>query len=288
MGFFKKIASRLRRQPEITFSAAIVALFADQRRVEEGHFRLAVARSFGVDYPVRVKEDGLRVTLDGIELRAFGVPHPYVPPGSSKERVAAGFKESRFQNAFLDHESFFSIDVLTADVEAGLDAAGRVLAELLDEQTLALVAPDIGAVPFELSMIQELRDGKAHYVLTSRYDGVTPFSPKDKRLQGAVMEARERWPEFETAYRSGLMSAESPGIVKHPFGPKDAIEHMWVEVRAIEGDRIRGVLLNRPMGAIGLKEGMEVEVGASTLTDWVYLGSDGPVGGFAEQVIRGG
>ncbi len=54
----------------------------------------------------------------------------------------------------------------------------------------------------------------------------------------------------------------------------DDKEHLWFEVKLIEGDKIVGKLLNQPYWIAGLKDGDEKTYTTESLTDWIIYAPD--------------
>ena len=91
------------------------------------------------------------------------------------------------------------------------------------------------------------------------------------------------WPEFAAAF-------ENRGP-KHFFSVKAEVsdgqhsEFIWINVTALEDERIVGRLGNEPVALRGLKEGDIVNTTVGELNDWMYIRDGDPVGGFTVQVL---
>jgi uncharacterized protein YegJ (DUF2314 family) len=107
----------------------------------------------------------------------------------------------------------------------------------------------------------------------------------DPRLAQASAEARRRWPEFFAALKNP--AGKTAFAVKHAFPLKrGSVEHMWVEVSAIDGNQVRGNLVDQPYGDIGLKEGDPVTLTPDQIEDWMYVDKDKTVGNFSQPVLE--
>lgn len=277
-----------RRTPSDPFVVALVALFSAPRAVEPSALVAAIVRGFG-EAPTDVEGEGIEVrfTLAGIRLRAYGVPAPYLAPGADQEAKAAEFTELRLRAAFAEHRAWYAIDTLSGDPATGYAVAGRLLAELLDETALAVLAPGAGGAPVDDDVRQAFREGRAEELVTGlRYDAITGVQASDPRMEAAIAEARRRWPEFAAAF-AARSSDESPFIVKYPFAHGEEVEHMWVKVDGIDGGHVVGTSMNQPFFLPRPRQGDRVEIEAAKVSDWAFLGPDGPVGSFSEAVVRG-
>ena len=278
-----------RRPPADSFVVALVALFSQPRAVEPATLLAAIARGFG-EAPTDVEGEGneARFTLDGVRLRAYGVPAPYLAPGADQAAKAGEFSELRLRAAFAEHRSWYAVDALSGDEEAGYAVAGRLMAELLDETALAVLAPGAGGTPVDDDVRQAFREGRAgELVKYVHYDAIRGVERTDARMVEAIAEARRRWPEFAAAF-AARGADSSRFIVKRPFGEGDQIEHMWIEVERIDGDRVAGKLISQPFFLPRPRQGDTVEADPSEISDWAYFGPEGRVGSFSEAVVNGG
>jgi uncharacterized protein YegJ (DUF2314 family) len=208
------------------------------------------------------------------------------------EEVVEHCKKLRTRAAVAEHRAWTAIDLLRLDsdnVEIEREAyrlIGRLLAELADEtDCLAIFDPASGALhPFDPETEQKLRSDDPLGALREWYHSPI-VRVEDGELDAAVEEARTRWPEFVAAFESREANDDRPYIVKGPFGEGDNVEFMWVEVTALEGDTVYGVLKNSPHAVPGLKEGDRVRVAVSDVCDWLCVVNDQSLGGFTVRAI---
>jgi uncharacterized protein YegJ (DUF2314 family) len=75
--------------------------------------------------------------------------------------------------------------------------------------------------------------------------------------------------------------------VKAKFTEGDNVEWMWVQVDAISGATVRGILDNEPVDVHNVKVGQRVTVAQGDIDDWIIAKSGGIVkGGFTTKVME--
>ena len=74
-------------------------------------------------------------------------------------------------------------------------------------------------------------------------------------------------------------------LVKARFEEPDGVEHMWIRVDRIEGDKITGELGNQPGIYRKAKQGDSVTVEQSQLSDWAYITKSESDGGFTDPSV---
>ena len=105
------------------------------------------------------------------------------------------------------------------------------------------------------------------------------------KLEGAIEEARNRWPEYCEAFNR--TSQRENFIVKAAFTWNDNVEHMWIEPTATYPDRVEGVLMSSPINMPKPRQGDHVSRPVSEISDWAYIDQAGqPVGMFTEAIVR--
>jgi uncharacterized protein YegJ (DUF2314 family) len=208
------------------------------------------------------------------------------------EKAAEACRELRGRSAIAEHQAWTSVDLVrlhdhTPEKEQeAYRMIGRFLAELADEsQCLAVFEPGSGALhPFDPETEAKLRSDDPIAALREWY-----YAPivrlKEEAIAAAVEEARRRWPEFVTAFEN-RGDAETPFVVKAPFGEGDHVEFMWVEVTALEGEMILGKLENHPHAVPGLKLGDRVRVKVGNVNDWLCVVEGQPLGGFTMAAMK--
>jgi len=224
------------------------------------------------------------------EANMFVVHNHDEPYFKDSEEVAEQMGELRRRKAIVEHQAWMSVDaLLVEDDEARRQAygqIGRVLALLAGDDTLAVVCPESGQiVPYDDELDALLRSGDPLEAFGNPANPpVIEIAPDDPRMQAAVAEARERWPEFVAAFEN--RAADERFSVKAPFNDDEHMEFMWVEVTAVEGKLILGTLGNEPVNVSNVKLGQRVRVQIDELNDWIFFRDDELHGGFTIKVFE--
>lgn len=224
------------------------------------------------------------------ETSMFVVHNHDEPYFKDSEEVAEQMGELRRRKAIVEHQAWMSVDaLLVEDDEARRQAygqIGRVLAMLAGDDTLAVVCPESGQiVPYDDELDSLLRSGDPLEAFGNPANPpVIEIAPDDPRMQAAVAEARERWPEFVAAFEN--RGADERFSVKAPFQDDEHMEFMWVEVTAVEGNLILGTLGNEPVNVSNVKLGQRVRVQIDELNDWIFFRDDELHGGFTIKVFE--
>lgn len=125
------------------------------------------------------------------------------------------------------------------------------------------------------AVVQAIEKGQAALYVTHR------------ETERQALRARTTWPEFATAFASlrDIVESQSHGgglsdrmavfLVKSAFASalqnEPDHEHLWVEVKRMEGDAAEGTLLNQPLIAAHLKQGMHTRVQRDNVSGWHVL-----------------
>ena len=211
------------------------------------------------------------------------------PYADDVEEMAESIPDLRVRKAVSEHTAWLSVDLMVApdevDRKESYQYIGKLIAGLIDEDSLAIYATETGIVnvvddelitglggPNTLEVIEELTNVP-----------VVTISDDDPRMKAAVSEAKRRWPEFVEAFEH--RRDEEIFGVKKAFTDGENTEFMWVLVAAIENDRIYGTLGNEPLNVRGVQEGDKVIVDLKDLNDWNYLRDGEIYGGFTTKAI---
>lgn len=224
----------------------------------------------------------------------LNVDEPYF---DDLDDVAEQMDELRIRHAIAEHRGWMAIDLVNSEQSRSLPAdiyheIGRLFAEILDDDCLAILCPQTGAIyPWHPGIIGKLCSSDPLAALEE-----TSFSPvlrvdeNDPRLLIAVQTARRCWPEFVAAFEE--RTDEQNFSVKAPFSDGQATEFIWVRVTATENGVIYGTLGNEPVQLSHLRLHDRVRVKVDELNDWLYTdvaeGLQPPQqhGGFTLDVIN--
>ncbi|RYG26146.1 DUF2314 domain-containing protein [bacterium] len=288
LGFLKRLFGR-KSSPD---PVALVILEETPRILSVGHVAQAVSRAVGRSFPEsQVAEERPsyhRLTVDGFELTVASAPFPYLP------KESAPHPEMRLQDAIDRHEGAVLVDCWAApegrDRKEATGMMGRMVAELVDDASLAVFCFHTQRLNLvDETLLSMFRDGRALEAMeTITFEPIAGVESGDARMQAAIAEARDRWPEFAAAFSAKPVGDDRPFILKAPFGEGDHCEHMWVQVEAITSEKATGVLLNDPLYRHGLKKGSRVDVAVQEITDWAYPEGEAFAGMFSEAIVRGG
>jgi uncharacterized protein YegJ (DUF2314 family) len=146
-----------------------------------------------------------------------------------------------------------------------------------------LVAIVIGVI---IAMVASKNRSNRRAEREERYEKAGVTDPgNDPRFKAAEAEARRRWPEFVAAFNKREPAAAY--AVKAKFTEGDNVEWMWVQVDAISGATVRGILDNEPVDVHNVKVGQRVTVAQGDIDDWIIAKSGGIVkGGFTTKVME--
>ncbi len=222
----------------------------------------------------------------------FAIHHfddPYVDdPGES----ARDIPEMRTRRAVEEHRAWLSVDLLLwggedDDCRQAYRLMGRLLAEVADENTLAVVEPAEGwIVVYDPETEAKLRSDDPLEALGSPYyPPVVDIEGDDESLAAGMAEARRRWPEFVAAFEQRQPEGDDKFSVKAPFTDGERTEFMWIDVTGIENDVIYGTLGNDPLDLHNVKLGDPVRASVGELNDWMCLVGGELTGGFTVPAL---
>jgi uncharacterized protein YegJ (DUF2314 family) len=187
--------------------------------------------------------------------------------------------------AFTTHQGWISIDFVTGkkpdDVYSVL---GKIAAELIDENAALIFVPSLNLVapPFP-ELVEAMQQGQWF----DRLDVLTPALLADPvetspAMVEAAQKARETFPDFVEAFRSGNGSEFS---AKFSFADGQKTERLWVAVDEINGESILGTLGNEPEIIENMAEGDPITRTLDELEDWLYMCDGQMVGGYTVRAM---
>jgi uncharacterized protein YegJ (DUF2314 family) len=292
---------------------SLVLLFREPVYLEAATLAQVASQAWNTDVQIATEEDGDE-PLGSEQSRSLLIgqaPHFFcshwpglflihvldAPYFDDPESVAESVREIRVRQALEQHRAWIAVDVVQwfgADDPSGRRHAyrliARLLAELADENCVAVVEPEAGQVfLYDPTTEEKLRsDDPVEALREWYYPPVLAIEADDPQLQAAVDKARQRWPEFVAAFeaRHDLHGDdEPPFLVKAPFTDGQHVEYMWVRVTGIENQIIYGVLENTPASVQSISEGQRVRVRLENLNDWMCILDGQPAGAFTLQVL---
>lgn len=292
---------------------SLVLLFREAVYLEPEALARVASRAWGADVQVASEEDGdeslgaeqTRSLLIGESplffcnhwpglLLIHNVDFPYF---DDPDGVAESVREIRVRQAIEQHRAWVAVDVVQwfgSDGDEGQRHAyrliARLLAELADENCLAVVEPVEGQVfLYDPTTEEKLRsDDPLEALCDWYYPPVLAIEADDPEMQAAVNEARRRWPQFVAAFEDRHEQHgdnEPPFLVKAPFTDGEHVEFMWVRVTGIENQIVYGVLENMPANVRSISVGQRVRVRLDNLNDWMCILDGKPAGAFTLQVL---
>ena len=162
----------------------------------------------------------------------------------------------------------------------------RLIVELADEDTLAILRPETGQINlWSDDVFETLVRPQGHDEFSTPTEvPVIPVEDDDPLMTAAVEEARSRWPEFAEKFES--RGKDDSFSVKAAVTAGGNTEFIWMNVIGLEPEYIHGELANEPIDLGDLKLGSRVEVSLADLNDWAYqVGEEEPQGLFTVKAI---
>jgi len=292
---------------------SLVLLFREPVYLEPDSLARMASRAWDADVQVATEDDADEPLGAEQERSLLVGESPYFllahPPGlfvihnvddpyfDDPDAVAESVREIRVSQAIEQHRAWVAVDIVqwfgeddATGRRLGYRMIARLLAELADENCLAVVEPIDGRVfLYDPTTEEKLRSEDPLEALCDwYYPPVLAIEADDPELQAAVNEARQRWPEFVAAFESRHEEHggdDPPFLVKAPFTDGEHVEYMWVRVTGIENDIVYGVLENTPANVRSVKEGNRVRVRLDNLNDWMCILDGQPAGAFTLQVL---
>jgi len=193
--------------------------------------------------------------------------------------------EEALRRAAEEHRAWLSVDLLKAPPGAswviGYRRAGPLLAELAGPSTIALGAPGPGLwTPWDPSLKRLLRSSDPLEAFRALAEPPQGILAENVRRAAALREARERWPEFERAFR--VRRPGSQFFVLAQITRSGRTENAWLAVEDMDKERVWG-RLDRDLHALQLSAGAPVTIPTSDLQDWLLFdGVGGRLGHFTQ------
>lgn len=277
---FGKIKSLFKKkEPDIV---AIVTI-ERQPRLITAEYLESMCRSLGIQANITEEQTSyFRILAAGWNYVIFSLPIRYLPFQSTD------FRDMRMNQMNQDHSAYFVVECMAAPPGEDRKDARKLLAmltsRLIDDQSLAIY-------DWTTARYAVLNPELTELLSTGDIDGVVNeysayvVGVQNGKLEGAIEEARNRWPEYCEAFNR--TSQRENFIVKAAFTWNDNVEHMWIEPTATYPDRVEGVLMSSPINMPKPRQGDHVSRPVSEISDWAYIDQAGqPVGMFTEAIVR--
>ena len=147
-----------------------------------------------------------------------------------------------------------------------------------------LVLPGCGREPAPQARPTSSEPRSVHPLSVFPGYGVKLMPGDDPEISRGVAEARVRWAEFLAGWRDH--QHEGMFTVKAEFLHDAGCEHMWIEVKAMEPEKITGVLANKPVYSTQWREGQVVTVTPDRISDWAMVWKGAFEGYFTDPKLR--
>ncbi len=257
---------------------AVVWLLRAPREIDEHDLRKRLSEALGERLAADAGAPNCFVaTKPGLFLLRFrdavlGVVNgngQFFPDAPAKARE---MKDVHLRQAVAEHRAFIAVEwpsTLAVKSRAiALRIMGKVMAELADEDCLAIYVPQANAMNwYQPGMVERLR-GKDPLSALKVDGGLVEVMVGKPKLAEAVAEAQRRLPEFVAAFaRSG---GKAPFAVLAAFEDRARREFMWVDVTKIDREIVHGILRNKPNRVRGFRAGQKVGVKMIDVVDWIY------------------
>lgn len=274
---------------------SLVILQRAPRFLDDHLLTVMVGSAWNLDFPLDEHSSSPFVTSEGRSLRVKSDDGTFVvrcvdrPYWKRPDEVALFLNDVRAQRAMREHLSWISVDYVgqaAGEARTHLYAQiARLLAEIADSDTLAILQPETGSFRvWDHSVAEILRSySPLDCFSISNVAPVVQVSSDDPLMVSAIAEARERWPEFTRVFAT--RHPEQHFSVKAPITRDGQTEHIWVDVTSITSEYVRGKLGNAPIDLQGLELGDPVSIPISSIEDWIYVLTDQPVGGFTIPAV---
>lgn len=220
----------------------------------------------------------------------FAVHNHNRPYFDRPQEAAEEVHELRQRKIILENRGWLAVDLMqlsdpNATRESAYPAIARFIAELAGPDCQAIFQPATARLnPWDDTLEAKLRSGQVAEVFEEpTLVPVIQVPDDDPRMQAAVAEARQRWPEFVAAFNA--QDAENFSV-KAPVSAGGNTEFIWVQVEAIHGDQVSGTLGNEPVDLGDLREGSRVTVAADEVSDWAFLRGEEHTGLFSLKAIQ--
>lgn len=209
-----------------------------------------------------------------------------------RESEITAINDLTLRNAVAEHRAWIAVDLLESGREFKKIAdaypkIGRLLAEFSGPDCVALLCPETGFIcAYDDDIDDKLRSADPLATLKQAQQPSPPaINEDDPRLVAAVAEARQRWPEFLTAFAKRQADQIFSIRAALPVKTSGKTEPIWVRVSQIDDQTIHGHLDSDPLD-LNLKSDVPVVVELQTLTDWAFTQDQKTTGLFTLKALH--
>ena len=285
---------------------SLVLLLRRPRFLDPNGLARYAESAWGGSFRVRADADSDSKTPDEADARWVGGRSPLLfvhsPDGlfmvhnhdqpyfEDSGRLASRLPDLRLRRVIEDNRAWLAVDLLkparaTIAPETHYAILGKLIAALAGPDCQAIYRPETQQFNhWDDSLEEKLRGPDALELFSHPTQlPVIEVPDDDPRMKAAVAEARQRWPEFVSAFQNRAGEYFS---VKAPIRSAGHTEFIWIHVDALDGDTVRGRLGNDPVDLGHLKEGDAVTVPLGEVNDWAFLQAGQPIGMFTVSVLQ--
>lgn len=292
MGLWSWITGWFRKKEDPP-PVSLVMLLREHRHLEAAMLEPIVERVF--DVVLTHADDAQDFVVGDADLPTFAIKanermwllhHFGRPYFDELDEVLASVRDLRLRYALSEHNAWLSVDALGDEFpENPYPAIGKLIAELLDDNCVAVFAPATNRLAVYDPGMEDVLRGPEPLSIFEEFAKlpIVEVAEDDPEMAAAVAEARRRWPEFVTAFENRTDSQHF--AVKAPFTEGEHREYMWLSVTGIENNIIFGKLDNDPGALKNLHCGSTVRVPVAQLNDWIIADDDDMTGGFTIEVL---
>ena len=294
---------------------SLVYFLSETRDADESSIRRCVSTALGINFdpdspdsehfviqfnpPRDPKELDVGIThfMVKIPQGLFAVlvsSRPYI--SNPKRFARQSIRDKRLRNAVEQHRAWVSVDLMDEpsypeSTQAAYRVIGQNLATLAGPDCLAIYCHEIQRCnEFDLSLMEILAGPKPLDLFSEpTFEPIIEISDSNPKMAAAVKEARNRWPEFLSAFQESSPGDTDRFIVKAEFREGAKCEYMWLSVTEASRESFSGVLMNDPHELLDVHRGASVTLDLDKLNDWIFQDEDGEhIGGFTLDVLAEG
>ncbi|MBS1824366.1 MAG: DUF2314 domain-containing protein [Acidobacteria bacterium] len=270
--------------------ASIVVLWGSPQLLTAEGLRRAVQEGLGISVPEDAVTGNASSLLWRYREHTFAIQNQRGPYDKAAIRDARCLPDTQLRDALDNYMGWMSVELIQfpdgESIEASYRYMGPVVAELTGHQAVALHFPAAGY----WSAWQETHDAllrSADPLAQVESDGVPDdfeIPDGEPALLLAAEQARSRWPEFVTAFRS--RDNTQSYFVKIRLEEGEEEEFPWLSVSEVEDGALVGTL-DAETATLSYPPGMPIEAKLEDVWDWMIVPAGGaaPIGYFGQEAL---